>query len=97
MPKRESTASANKLHREMPWPLRGPAGSGCLRQDRQWQVAHGTRFVHQLRCQVEATAAAGAGTSPHGQLGHAATPGINGLADVVIGDSVADADVHGAA
>jgi hypothetical protein len=61
---------------------------------RQGQFAHAAGFFHQLGRKVEAAAAGGAGTGPHRQLGHAPATGFDGLADIAIGDSIADADVH---
>lgn len=60
----------------------------------QREIAQGTTLIEQVTGHVHAAAAASAGTGTHGQLGHGVAPGLGGLADIVIGDSVTDADVH---
>ena len=38
--------------------------------------------------------AVGAGTGAHGQFGHRCATGLRGIADLLFGDAIADADVH---
>lgn len=73
----------------------GPSrASGSLAQYRKWQRTRGTGLVQQLTGQVHATAAARTGARAHGEFGHGVTARLGGLADVVIGNAVADTDVH---
>ncbi len=52
-------------------------------------------FVHQFgRCRY-ATAATGAAAGAHRQFGHGPAARSGGLANLVVGDAVAEADVHG--
>src|SRR5690606_41135327 len=69
-------------------------GSGGLGQDRQRQRA-GAVLLEDRGGHVQARAAAGAGTGPHGQFGDAGAAVLGGLADVTVGHSVTDANVHG--
>lgn len=72
------------------------SGSVRQREDGEQRLAGGRlgglKYIHR---HVEAAAAIGAGTGPHGQFGHSGAPGGGGLADLVVGYAIADADVHG--
>ncbi|MNN21874.1 hypothetical protein D3C81_1352100 [compost metagenome] len=71
------------------------AGSGGLQQG-QRQLAGGARLVQQAGSHVQAGPAVGAAAGTHGQLSHAVTTGKRGFTDLVIGNPIADTDVHGA-
>ena len=64
-------------------------------QDREWQVADRVGGFEQGAGHVQATAAIGTGAGAHRQFGHAPAAGFGRVADVVIGNPIADADVHG--
>ena len=92
--KRESTAFA----RWEPRPGNGPAArveyaSGGVRQHRQ--LANRVDFVQQLRRGFQAAAAGGAAARAHGQFGEGAATGSRDFADLALGDTIAEADVHG--
>ena len=89
MTERESAASASENQSRL------RKSSGGFLHHREGQFAHGVGGIEQRGGHVEATAAIGAGTGPHGQFGHATAARIRGGANVVIGDPIADADVHG--
>src|SRR5690606_30363662 len=67
------------------------------RQYRQREVLAVPGFGQQGGGQFAAGAAAGSQARAHGQLGHRAAAGLGRLADVLVGNAVADADVHGTA
>ena len=96
MAERESTAFArwNRNWGNGPAGRVGRASSG-VRQHRQRQLADRVDFVQQLRRHLQATAAGGAATGAHGQLGKRAAAGSRDLADLALGDTIAKADVHG--
>ena len=48
----------------------------------------------QVGGHVQAGTAGGAAAGTHGQLGHAGDTALGGFADLVVGNPVADADVH---
>ena len=79
-------------------PTGGMRASGSVRQrdDRKERLAGrglgGLEYAHR---HVEAAAAIGTGAGPHGQFGHGGTSGGGSLTDLVVGDAIADADVHG--
>src|SRR5690554_149760 len=52
-------------------------------------------FFKQAGGGLHAAPAARPDAGAHGELGHGPAAGLRGVADVVVGHSVADADVHG--
>ena len=52
------------------------------------------RLRQQFARHVQARTAVGTATGTHGQLGHRAATAIGRFADLVVGDSVADTNVH---
>lgn len=66
-------------------------GSGRVRDP----VASAVHVLDDLGGHAHATAAAGAATRTHGQFGHGPAACGRGLADFALGDSIAEADVHG--
>ncbi|KAG1242877.1 hypothetical protein G6F57_017691 [Rhizopus arrhizus] len=63
-------------------------------QHRQRQIVGGACLGQQLAGHVQAGTAGGTTAGTHGQFGHRADAIAGGFADLVVGDSVADADVH---
>lgn len=94
MTERESGAPASENQSRLGAKF-NEAGSSRFLHHREGQLAHRVGRFEQRRRHVQATAAIGAGAGTHGQFGHAAAAGLGGRADVVIGDPIADADVHG--
>ena len=72
-------------------------GSGRLAQPehRQRQVVRGPRLRQQFTGHFQTRTATGATTGAHGQFRHRAAAIVGRFANLVIGDSIADADVHG--
>ena len=94
MTERESGAAASENQSRLGAQLMR-AGSGGFLHHGEWQLARGVGGIEQGGGHVQAAAAIGAGAGTHRQFGHAPAPGLGGRADVVIGNPIADADVHG--
>jgi len=89
MPERESCAFAGS-------PEVSPGtGSGSLREGVGRCVQLHARGQQQVGCGLHAGAAVGAAAGAHGQLRQAPATRGHGLADVAIGDSIAETDIHG--
>lgn len=71
-------------------------GSGDFGQAQQRQAERrgGAGLGKQVGGHVQAGTAVGAASGAHGQLGHRGNALLGGLTDLMIGDSIADADVH---
>ena len=74
-------------------PLGGVGQGGA--QQRQREPHAGVVRIEQVGGHVQAAAAGAAGAGAHGQFGHGPAAVGGGFADLVVGDPVADADVHG--
>ena len=100
-PRRAPWRNTNCVHLYPPAQARGGTRSGGARHPEERHHVAGiggrrrTQLVEQRAGGVHAGPAAGAAAGPHRQLAHAGAATGRGLADVVLGDSVADADVHG--
>src|SRR5690606_25584064 len=69
--------------------------SGGFAKHRQRQLPQRPHLVEDLLGLVQAGPAGGAAAGAHGQFGQGAAAGRRHLADLVVGDTVADTDVHG--
>ncbi len=72
----------------------GPSSGGLQAENRQWQVVGGAELDQQVGRHVQAGTAGGAAAGAHRQLGHAHDTALGGFADLMVGNPVADADVH---
>ena len=52
-------------------------------------------FFEDFGCHTHTAAAAGTTAGAHGQLGHGPATTGRGLADLALGDSIAETDIHG--